>query len=149
MPAYHLIVELVLRYLQRVGSPADPRDRAFHTFARLEHAMKLSGFERRREDRRADTDWSKLAREFGRNLPEDRLTDVGKRAVRYLVDEPPKVELIGEATLEWEREINAATTIERAILHVRRVRNNLVHGGKAVNYRLERDGRLLDSCPWL
>lgn len=142
-------MKLVSEYLARVGSPSDPRDRAFHTFARLEDAMKISGFERLHQDKRADTDWGKLAREVGEVLMNHALSEDGQKAISYLLAEPPKRELIGEAGPEWEvDEVKAANPGEQAILHVRRVRNNLIHGGKAI-YRPNRDHALLTAALWV
>jgi hypothetical protein len=124
----------------------------FLNFARFEYALKSSGYARQGRRAEANPDWDRFARDLGQrsaflaNKTED-LTE----AVRYLSEQPPYRQVIMNGALAWEtatRDPNLSE-IEFLLLMVRRVRNNLFHGGKhsnEVHETPERTEKLLRCC---
>lgn len=99
-------------------------------FSRCEFALKAVGFARG-DDTRVDPDWE----QFGRSI--DAPFNLAQEpplaeAVAYLLSHPPKKQVLIGERIEWrdappDRNLSQA---ERVLLAVRRVRNNLFHGGK-------------------
>jgi hypothetical protein len=98
------------------------------TFARFEYALKAAGFHK--GEGTAEPNW----RSFAESIPDlfDEPDDGALReAVRYILDHPPKKQIIADGNLAWND--SAAVTdlqSDRVLIYVRRVRNNLFHGGK-------------------
>lgn len=116
----------------------------FVTFSRFEYALKASGkYRRRGKDAAAEADWEKFAKDLGR-LEKAELNPVLKRGA-YLIENPPRKQVINSAgSLDWaEAEPNGAE-IRKLLIYIRRVRNNLFHGGKA-HRGSERDRDLIDA----
>ena len=54
-----------------------------------------------------------------------------KDAVTYILEHPPKKQMIANGLLEWDpAEPDTDLCSDLALIYVRRVRNNLFHGGK-------------------
>lgn len=106
----------------------------FIVFSRFECAMKRSGTYARGNEQGVDPDWDKLAKDLGA----DFFADVQSRDVaRILIDAPPMKQILqADTSLGW-RDIGGVANARDLFLAIRRVRNNLLHGGK---YRDERDG---------
>jgi hypothetical protein len=103
--------------------------RLFREFARFEYALKAAGYLMPR-DGDAKPDWTafaiRIAPAFDRPLPEEV-----RVAIEYLLAKPPKKQVARNGVLQWEEPQQATTSIsDQALRHVRRVRNNLFHGGK-------------------
>ncbi len=118
----------------------------FLVFSRFEYAMKAAGWTR--EIREALPDWDRLANAAQDEAP--GLTDALLDAGSYLLQEPPKKQVrrpSGE--LAWSLVDCDADhrPIACLILSVRRVRNNLFHGGKFERLRdlSERNGFLVEG----
>lgn len=103
-------------------------DALFTTFARFEYALKAAGYHK--GDGRAESNW----RAFAERIPAlfDDPQDASLReAVDYILTHPPKRQVIIGGNLAWSD--NPPQTDLRSdlvLLYVRRVRNNLFHGGK-------------------
>jgi hypothetical protein len=108
----------------------------FLTFSRFEFALKNSGFYVKRRKTplpyEARPDWDS----FAQRLKDVFHTDATPRlrdACDHLLYNPPWREgVVSENTLGWDTtaEDERLSEIERLLLYVRRVRNNLFHGGK-------------------
>ena len=107
----------------------------FLTFSRFEFALKNSGFHVKRRDTslpyEARPDWDS----FAQRLKELFHTDATPRlrnACDHLLHNPPAREVIGGGALGWDAtaEDESLSEIEQLLRYVRRVRNNLFHGGK-------------------
>ena len=104
------------------------RVQLFRTVARMEYALKAAGYHR--GDGEARADWDRLGRECDHFLTEPS-TPALKAAIDYLVDEPPRKQVIEKEQLEWKEVAAYGQTLgERLLVYVRRVRDNLFHGGK-------------------
>lgn len=118
----------------------------FRVFSRFEYALKAADFHKGVGP--AEADWDKFATENeGRiaDIPPGSVTD----AISFLLAEPPKKQFIGAAGLEW-RNIPASqgSPAKDLFTYVRRVRNNLFHGGKFNGHWFapERSEKLLAAC---
>ena len=98
-------------------------------FSRFEQALKVADFHYGEGVARAN--WIK----FGENDqveaelsdPESSVAD----AVDLLLNNPPKKQIIREGNLAWENTpASQNTDSKRALVYLKRVRNNLFHGGK-------------------
>ncbi len=114
----------------------------FLTFARFEYALKAAGFFRPRTRRRtgsagpqeypdAEPDWPRFARSIRSAFRSDANPQLSV-ACRYLFDYPPYREVVAGADLRWETRAphDDQSEVDRVLLYVRWVRNNLFHGGK-------------------
>lgn len=101
----------------------------FENFSRAEYALKRAGYAVERGgavqaawDRFADRLHAKF---FATN--DDALT----AAVDYFFTSPPLKQTLSAGVMGWApAEVKAARTLRQLLIFVRRVRNNLFHGGK-------------------
>lgn len=101
----------------------------FKLFAQYEYALKAMRFARSGSGGQAEPDWDKFSNKIGHLIlgeASEELTD----AINYLFDHPPKKQVICEGTLSWQEVPNNERSSQILFSHIRRVRNNLYHGGK-------------------
>jgi hypothetical protein len=112
----------------------------FHKFARIEYALKAAGFHYGEGE--AKPNWDKFASSVNGALERDSAIT---EAIEYMIKNPPKKQMIRNQLLVWEVPTPNASKIHEIILCVRRVRNNLFHGGKFNGYwfKPERSEELL------
>lgn len=120
--------------------------RFLFAFAAFEQALKAAGFHH--GDGSARPNWMEFADE-NEVLEEfqDRNSSIGGD-VQLLIDDPPRQQIVQNGNLEWdEAPPNQDTISKTALVYVRRVRNNLFHGGKMGGERFprERDMELIDA----
>lgn len=102
----------------------------FRQFSRFEYALKAAGHHPKGGD--AQADWTDFAAVISHAF-QDRLgADVGLReAVDYLMGHPPKKQRVVANRLVWKTvPAGGAGPTDDLLIYVRRVRNNLFHGGK-------------------
>ena len=100
----------------------------FRTFSRLEYALKASGFHCGDGD--ANANWRKFSESLSGLFDQPR-GETFKAAVAYVLAHPPKKQVIVDDHLDWRVvEPDTNLTSDRVLIYVRRVRNNLLHGGK-------------------
>jgi hypothetical protein len=118
------------------------------TFLRFEFALKEAGFCPRGGD--AIVEWGRVTKKLGA---------VFYKAVRKsgnadtIVKRPPKKQIARDHQLEWERQA-APANVHQLFEAVRRVRNNLVHGGKSGGPDADpndpgRKKRLIQETQWI
>ena len=99
-------------------------------FARFEFALKARGYALG-DGSRVNPDWDRFAKaitpQFDRNADREFAT-----AVQYLLTQPPKKQILNGRKLEWcdAPPDGNQCKAKQVLLMVRRVRNNLFHGGK-------------------
>lgn len=100
----------------------------FRTFARFEYALKAAGFHN--GDGAAQPNW----RSFAEPVPGlfDNPVDTELvEAVDYILTHPPKKQVVTGGALDWSSDApQTDLQSDRVLIYVRRVRNNLFHGGK-------------------
>lgn len=99
-------------------------------FARSEYALKAADFARG-DEKQAEADWDTFAQAIADDFDLSKNPNLWT-AVDYLLTKPPKKLILKNQTLEFfdappDKNQRKA---QQALLMVRRVRNNLFHGGK-------------------
>lgn len=94
-------------------------------FARIECALKASGFHNGDGDAKAN--WDTFANSIANNLENDSHLS---NAIDYMSRNPPKKQVIANGILAWDTASVHPHKTHELLLCVRRVRNNLFHGGK-------------------
>ncbi len=96
----------------------------FAVFSRFECALKRSG--NHYGDGDAQANWDKFTIALGNQFFEE-VCPSGNATL--LIDKPPKKQVVVGGILDWQ-EAAKATNVQELFVSVRRVRNNLFHGGK-------------------
>jgi hypothetical protein len=99
----------------------------FATFARFEFALKATRYLGRDQEGGAFARWDPFANDLGRAFF-DRFRDSGHAAT--LIGRPPKKQIVANHTLGWSTP-DPLVSVQELFVAVRRVRNNLCHGGKS------------------
>lgn len=137
-----------MNYREHVRVNPDLLLEFFLIFARAEFALKNSGFVKGNE-REASPDWDRFAASIKNSFAKDKSDDL-TQAANYILNNPPMKQVLRQNTLMWKANVphGKLTDIEVLIRLVRRIRNNLFHGGKhniALFEDTERTTRLLKS----
>ncbi len=107
----------------------------FAVFSRFECALKRSGYLQNKKG--AEAHWYKFAKELG----EPFLDEVRSRGdACELIRRPPKKQINKNGQLAWQT-TTQITDVNGLFLAVRRVRNNLFHGGKYPQGQLDDTSR--------
>ena len=70
-------------------------------------------------------------------------------AIEFVLDQPPKKQVICNGAIQWSGAVpNQRLKADNLLVYVRRVRNNLFHGGKFNGnwFEPERSEKLIQSC---
>lgn len=101
----------------------------FMKFSRFEFALKISGFARGNENYVTPA-WSRFVQTISKNFNKNRTPELSQACDYYLVNPPQQQVLVGDS-LGWNASIPETNNGPELILKlVKRVRNNLFHGGK-------------------
>lgn len=129
-----------------MGELDDLANELFRVFARTEYALKAVGHHQ--GDGNAEPDWTAFA-ETVRTVLDNPHSDELIAAVAYLLAHPPKKQVVHNGVLGWSNaRPQARSQADLILLYVRRVRNNLFHGGKFNGrwFEPERSMDLLRHC---
>lgn len=100
----------------------------FHVFSRTEYALKASGFNN--GNGAAEANWRNFALAV-EDLVATPSSPKLKEAISFFLNAPPKKQIIVGGVIQWEvSEPQTNSQADRLLVYVRRVRNNLFHGGK-------------------
>lgn len=121
----------------------------FLTFSRTEFALKNSGFVTGGEDS-ASPHWDIFATTLKDQFKKNKTKEL-EAAVDYILLNPPMKQVLRGEDLMWEANLPNGGTSETEVLFVlvRRIRNNMFHGGKhnlGLFEDTERTTRLLSSA---
>lgn len=103
--------------------------RFFKLFAQYEYALKVMAYANAGKQKQAEVDWDRFANEVGvavMNIDEPEII----QARQYILDHPPKRQVWVNGAVDWEAIPNNERSPQILFSHIRRVRNNLYHGGK-------------------
>lgn len=103
--------------------------RFFKLFAQCEYALKAMGYGRAGKADAAEAEWDRFANEVGVLLLREQSADV-VAARTYLFENPPKRQVWVDGSVAWADVQNNERSAQILFAHIRRVRNNLYHGGK-------------------
>ncbi len=95
------------------------------TFLRFEFALKEDGFSPNAND--AQVDWGRVTQELGCTFYTS-IQESGK--AETIMRRPPKKQVSRDHRLEWKPQ-DPPENVHELFEAIRRVRNNLVHGGKS------------------
>ena len=100
----------------------------FKRFARFEYALKAAGFNNGEGE--AKPNWDAFAKSIRPNF-EHVQAQLLKDATTYILTNPPKKQIVENGKLGWDRSLcRSPYDADKLLVYVRRVRNNLFHGGK-------------------
>jgi hypothetical protein len=100
----------------------------FHVFSRTEYALKASGFNN--GDGAAEANWKSFALAV-ESLIENPPSAELQIAIDFFFNAPPKKQVIVSGVIKWDiSEPQTNSRADKLLIYVRRVRNNLFHGGK-------------------
>ena len=103
-------------------------NKLFHVFSRAEYALKAAGFNC--GDGKAKANWDAFARKLVDLVATPQSEDL-RMAVEFMLEYPPKQQMVIHGVLSWKDcRPTGKTKAESLFLYIRRVRNNLFHGGK-------------------
>lgn len=119
-------------------------------FSRFEYALKRTTKYAVGDENDIHAKWNEFAKDHDSDFNPERTAKL-KSAVGYLQAKPPKKQILKKnGTLGWKDVHRQNTsTLEQIICSIRRVRNNLFHGGKFPDGPIEEPGRdteLLQHC---
>lgn len=118
----------------------------FRLFSRFEYALKANGYLVPNK-RSAESDWTRFATDINEAFEQLDDEEIIK-AKEFIQAEPPKKQINNNGQLEWDAsQPDSANNTDLMLLYVRRVRNNLFHGGKFNGkwFAPERSGHLMDA----
>ena len=113
------------------SAPEDKRDlvlRFFVAFSRFEYAMKAAGWARAGRGDAAEADWNRVVRQLKQADQAERDRVLGRAGL--LLSAPPRKQVFRNKTLSWREPGRSGDDLQRLIDGLKRVRNNLFHGGK-------------------
>lgn len=99
-------------------------------FSRFEYALKRENYATG-DQRSVAANWDKLASDLNGVWNADRTPEL-RTTVDYFINQPPKKQTLQNNSLEWTDSVlpQHEPELKRLLTYVRRVRNNLFHGGK-------------------
>jgi hypothetical protein len=103
--------------------------RFFKLFAQYEYALKAMGYGSAGKKGQAEPTWDRFANEIGIRIMAVNEEPVAT-ARQYILEQPPKRQIWVGGAVEWEVVGNSDKSVQALFGHLRRVRNNLYHGGK-------------------
>jgi len=120
----------------------------FLLFARFEYALKQAGFLKKK--RRAEPNWHSFSDGINVYLPSRKNNyNEFRNAIDYLNSCPPKIQIVKERNrtkvLDWECSKPQGNEARVLTEYIKRVRNNLFHGGK-IPFNAERDIPLINHA---
>ncbi len=101
-------------------------------FSRFEYALKASGFIFGNENR-VIVDWNKFVTLIKDKFDENKnKNDQLSKAVDYIIENPPKVQIVKNKELDWKkRNFNSdLLEINKLCYSIKGIRNNFFHGSK-------------------
>jgi len=99
-------------------------------FSRFEYALKRENYVTG-DQSSVSAHWDGLAQDLNGVWNADRTPEL-RTAVDYFINQPPRKQTLQNNTLDWTESVlpNHEPELKRLLTYVRRVRNNLFHGGK-------------------
>lgn len=110
-----------------------PKDLLFNfflNFSKFEFALKTSRFAAGNE-KKVSPDWDRFAASL-KNIFDKTQNETLTNAINYFLNNPPCKQVLIKDVMSWNASVpnNGISEIETVLLLIRRVRNNLFHGGK-------------------
>lgn len=125
-------MQIIKEYLDRQNKTIN-KDLVFNffiVFSRFEYALKRAGY-LKFDKNGVHPDWEKFASELKPRF-KSFVTQELEPSITYLKDNPPKKQVVKNKSLDWNvaHDNQKQPIINLLIIYIRRIRNNLFHGGK-------------------
>ncbi len=118
-------------------------NKLFRIYARFEFALKENGFIRAGYKDEVIVCWDLFANKC---LGKDFFVQIQNNQIApKLLNIPPSKQILIEGKLEWDKNPQPPTDIQSLLVAVRRVRNNLLHGGKSGDIDNQRNNELVQE----
>lgn len=103
----------------------------FIAFSRFEYALKRSNFIIT-SNNRVSPNWNQFINRIRTDFDEKDKPETVKIAIKYIIENPTKIQTNTDGVLTWQQRTIEANTPEiiQLLLSIKNVRNNLFHGGK-------------------
>lgn len=118
------------------GMPASGRDEFenlvfefFRRFARMEYALKSAGFHKRNRGY-VQADWERFAKSIEKDFTAKSVGGSVSESIKSILSDPPKKQDLNGEKLVYVQSLANGSDCEKVLMYIRRVRNNLFHGGK-------------------
>ncbi|MES9852477.1 MAG: hypothetical protein ABW170_11670 [Candidatus Thiodiazotropha sp. L084R] len=100
----------------------------FKVFSRSEYALKAAGFHR--GDGNAEANWTEFAKSV-ENFAQSPDDEYLESAIEFIQQSPPRKQVVVDGLIDWSAALpNKPLKADNLLIYIRRVRNNLFHGGK-------------------
>jgi hypothetical protein len=101
----------------------------FKLFAQYEYALKAMKYAKSGRNNQAEPDWDRFSNEVATPFLKEAEGEVAD-AIGFLFRSPPKRQVLKDDALSWAEVNTTERSAQMLFSHIRRVRNNLYHGGK-------------------
>lgn len=128
--------------LDIINNLPEDGDKFIRLFIRFEYSLKAMGFARTQNGDAALPDWNTFSKEVLRQEFFDRVE--ADDLMPTLLNNPPSKQIFSDGTLDWQATM-PPTNIQSLAEAVKRVRNNLFHGGKAGDQDSNRNNELVNE----
>jgi hypothetical protein len=143
LEGWYVLMSAEVNYAKIEEYPAKA-DRLFKVMMRLEFALKENGYCRDTNRQAAEVDWDGFANACLGATFFELIKAAGN--VNILIQTPPKRQSVDRnGHLSWEP-MGAVSNIQELIGSLRRVRNNLFHGGKSGDPDRDRNDALVENA---
>jgi hypothetical protein len=105
----------------------------FETFSRMEYAFKAVGYWQPKIY--AEANWDSFVNAIKGTFNADHSSEI-KDAHDYILSQPPNKQMIVNDALVWKAVPADGDDLTKLSVYIRRVRNNLFHGGKYGDHAL-------------
>lgn len=118
-------------------------DELMRIIARFEYALKESEYGRAGKNGEVEVDWDRFANQ---SLKADFLKKIqDEKIAPTILSKPASKQILTATTLDWE-DATPPVSVQELMGAVRRVRNNLVHGGKSGDKDSDRNDALVSEA---
>ena len=118
-----------MAYLEQTSINRDLVLDFFLVLSRMEFALKLAGYAKG-DEKNVSPDWIKFGKDISLSF-DSKADQTVSKALQYYLSIPPDKQVLKDGRLDWVSAVPTdETEIERTLILIRRVRNNLFHGGK-------------------
>ena len=118
-------------------------DELMRVIARFEYALKEAGYGKTKNNGVVEVDWDKFS---NKSLKSCFFKEVRKIGIApTILENPASNQIIDGTNLAW-KSAAPPTNVQDLMAAVRRVRNNLVHGGKSGDKDSDRNDKLVSEA---
>lgn len=118
-------------------------DELMRIIARFEYALKESGYGKSGKNDEAEVDWDNFTNNSLKAVFLEKIRNDG--VAPTILEKPASKQIIKDQSLAWKDSV-PPTSVQDLMGAVRRIRNNLVHGGKSGDKDSDRNDALVSEA---